>query len=134
MKHFVNVSNHPISKWSESQLKAAKELCGGGELIDFPFPQVDPNLEGDQLCKLAEKVAREVCALVPEQCACIHIMGETSMVFQLMLLLMKKGHNIYVSTTERKAIEEVKPDGSVAKYSIFNFTRFRQILLPFPMF
>lgn len=40
----LNLSNHPSSLWCDEQIKAAETLFG--EIVDLPFPQVDPN--GDE--------------------------------------------------------------------------------------
>lgn len=40
----LNLSNHPSSLWCDEQKKAAETLFG--EIVDLPFPQVDPN--GDE--------------------------------------------------------------------------------------
>ena len=36
---FINFSNHPSEAWGKTQLNAAMEY---GEVIDIPFPAVNP--------------------------------------------------------------------------------------------
>jgi hypothetical protein len=55
----INLSNHPSSGWSETQLKAAREW---GRIVDISFPVIDPEddsenikqLAVDYLCKIDE--------------------------------------------------------------------------------
>ena len=46
MAIFVNCSNHPSNRWSETQTKAAEEY---GKIIDVPFPVVECDLSSEQL-------------------------------------------------------------------------------------
>ena len=41
---FINISNHPVARWSPEQLTAAKEMTKDGQIEDLGFPNVDPNL------------------------------------------------------------------------------------------
>ena len=115
----INFSNHPLSQWSDKQINVAKELYG--EIIDFPFPLVDPT--GDELYikRLADfffsKMQREYSADRPT----IHIMGEMTFVYEMVKRLHKCGHECIASTTNR--VVSVRSDG--VKESSFEFVRFR---------
>ena len=43
---FINLSNHPHFRWLPEQLKAAE--CYG-EVVDLPFPQIPPQMTGEEL-------------------------------------------------------------------------------------
>lgn len=133
---FINISNHPLKNWSSEQIRAAIELSGDEELIDFPFPNVDPTVDEGQVLKLAEKTAASVMDIVEEARdrgvrVKAHVMGQQMMAFFIVMLLMNRGVDVYESTTERKALEEIKEDGSIVKTSVFKFVRFREYILPF---
>ena len=38
----INCTNHPYEIWNDAQRKAAAAY---GEVLDMPFPQIDPKLE-----------------------------------------------------------------------------------------
>ncbi len=41
---FINLTNHPSTKWGADQLAAAKKY---GNIVDIPFPAVDPEASSD---------------------------------------------------------------------------------------
>ena len=43
---FINLSNHPHCRWLPEQLKAAERY---GEVVDLPFPQIPPQMTGEEL-------------------------------------------------------------------------------------
>ena len=43
---FINLSNHPHFRWLPEQLKAAERY---GEVVDLPFPQIPPQMTGEEL-------------------------------------------------------------------------------------
>ena len=122
MQKFINISNHPISKWDESQKRKAG-LLGGVEGIDIPFPNVPP--EADVL-PLARELVAEVQAMgspADEDVGIwgVHVMGEQTLCFPVVAELLRLGYNCLASTTERKVIEK---DG--VKTSMFSFVKFRR--------
>ena len=54
---FYNISNHPSNKWDDKQIAAAsklseigcEEFTKEGEIIDIPFPNIDPNISSGTL-------------------------------------------------------------------------------------
>ena len=58
---FINCSNHPISKWSQSQLEAASEL-GYGEVRDLEggFPRVDPEATSELVARQADELVARI--------------------------------------------------------------------------
>ena len=51
MKIFVNHTNHPSERWSAEQITAAKVY---GEIIDFPFPLIDPSASEEEIIELVQ--------------------------------------------------------------------------------
>lgn len=43
----INFSNHSMKDWPENQIKEAERLFG--EIIDFPFPMIPPEIDEDQV-------------------------------------------------------------------------------------
>ena len=54
---FINFTNHPSSQWSESQILAAKSF---GEIIDLPFPSVDPFCDEEEIEQLAKQYVDKI--------------------------------------------------------------------------
>ena len=52
---FVNLSNHPVESWGERQRSAAEAI--GGEVVDFPFPEVSPEWGVEEVEREVERVA-----------------------------------------------------------------------------
>lgn len=120
MKTFVNCSNHPSSVWMKAQLDQAKRY---GDVVDVPFPTVACNLEDEQLEELAEKTVNEVMKYHPAAVMC---MGEFVVCYRIVQKLKAKGIKVLATSSERKAIERTKEDGTVRKESIFEFQGFRE--------
>lgn len=118
----INLSNHPMDKWDSSQLAAANRY---GQIVDLPFPSVDPQATTGEIEKLAESFANKIFELFSSnsksECA-IHIMGELTFCFILVTKLQKAGIICLASTTQRQTIDH--PNGS--KISVFKFVQFRE--------
>ncbi len=118
---FLNLSNHPSALWSAEQTEAAWRL--GGEIIDLPFPQVDPDGDETHIAALADEYCQRVSALAEGKNITVHLMGEMTFTFALLLRLHAKGIPCVASTTKRVTVEK---DG--VKTSIFKFVKFRHYL------
>lgn len=121
MNYFINLSNHPSNKWSDAQRDAAKKY---GEIVDIPFPQIDPNATFDDVFKLANKYIDEIynkyCEREDDKLV-IHVMGELTFVYNFVTFADYYGITCVASTTERIVEEH---DG--VKTSIFKFIQFRK--------
>jgi hypothetical protein len=113
----LNLSNHPSISWPENQLLVAKTQFG--QVVDVPFPQVDPTLDEDGLADLAGLYAAKLVEMKP---TAVHLMGELTFCFALVRLLQARGVACLASTTHRTT--QNLPDGT--KVSKFEFVRFRQ--------
>lgn len=116
---FINLSNHPSSKWSEAQTEAAKQY---GDIIDLPFPEVDPNGDEAYIANLADAYCQKILDMEDGTPLTIHLMGEMTLAFALVSRLKAKGVACLASTTERIVLEEA----SGVKTNVFRFARFRR--------
>lgn len=118
----INFSNHPSSSWSPNQIEAAKQY---GNIIDYPFPSIDPNAESYEINFHAEMFQAKILQLLASESSglqAVHIMGELTFCFTLIARLQKIGITCLASTTKRETIKN--PDGT--KTVRFGFVRFRE--------
>lgn len=114
----LNITNHPSSSWQANQLDLAKDRFG--ELVDIPFPKINPELSSKDLTILTEQFYEQLLEKYDLPFS-VHIMGEQTFTFYFVGLLQKNGINCIASTTER--IVETKGD---QKVSTFKFIQFRE--------
>ena len=112
----LNFTNHPFLSWSENQKNHAIEEFV--EVIDFQFPEIDPELDEMELEKLVRKYLEEILAQKP---SAVHIMGEMNFTFQMIYFLMQNKIPCYASTSYREM--EKKGDRII---NTFEFKRFRK--------
>ncbi len=123
----INLSNHPSSLWSDTQLTTATEQYG--RVVDIPFPQVSPSGSEAYIEALAKEYAEKVYATLGndahKQCkdaiSAVHIMGEMTLTFAITKLLISKEITCIASTTERVTSEE-----KGIRTSVFKFVKFRK--------
>ncbi|GAB4464337.1 MAG: hypothetical protein Fur0028_15710 [Bacteroidales bacterium] len=114
----LNLSNHPLSQWSDEQKQEANKLFG--QIVDFPFPYISPQWDLKQVEQLAEATFEQILSQFDTKNLVIHIMGEQVFCYIMIKKIEKSNIKCVASTTER-IIEE--KDGKNIKY--FNFIRFR---------
>ena len=113
---FINLSNHPSSNWTETQLAA----CGYvSQVFDLPFPQVDPSGDEAYIESLANEYLNKILSI--KGVSSVHIMGEMNFTYALVNKLKANGIKCLASTTKRETVEE-----NGVKISKFNFVRFRE--------
>lgn len=120
MAMFVNISNHPSSRWSSAQLEAAKKL-GGGEVVDIAFPNVPATATTEQVVQMAA----ELTAQVPDTCTVAMVQGEMTLVLAIVRILQVRGITCVAACSDRRVVEQVQPDGSTVKTAVFEFVQFR---------
>ena len=123
MGMFVNFSNHPSSRWSEEQLKTARQEYG--EIVDVPFPALDPCMDEKAIAEIGEDCIEKILKLSP--CA-VMCQGEFTLTFYVVKRLMNKGISCISACSERSSIEVMQEDGSVRKESLFLFRGFRKYI------
>jgi|688.fasta_scaffold1797460_1 hypothetical protein len=111
----LNFSNHPSHTWNEKQLLKAFELFES--VTDLEFPHIDPHFSYDDIDKLSTKYVDIILSKRPKV---VHIMGELTFTYKVVLKLQMEGMLCIGSTTHRIATEE---DGY--KFSKFEFVQFR---------
>ncbi len=116
---FINLSNHPSSKWEKKQKEAAEQF---GDIVDIPFPDVNPNDDHSEIETLADQYVKIIEEKAKNATAIVHVMGEMTFTYSIVSRLNERGIGCVASTTERKAIENA--DG--LKTSEFSFVRFRE--------
>lgn len=114
----INLSNHPYSEWCDKQKQAAEIY---GDVVDLPFPDVNPDGDDLYIQQLAEVYYDRVVKLSADKCAVIHLMGEMNLCFRLVGMLQDAGYECIASTTER-IVDEPGPG---LKNVVFRFVRFR---------
>lgn len=119
---FINLSNHPVSLWNEKQVSAAGHY---GKIIDLPFPAIDPAATTNAILLLSEQYEVKIRKLFAGETTgaiAVHLMGELTFCFALVVRLQKAGILCLASTTQRKATDHT--DGS--KTVQFDFVKFRE--------
>jgi hypothetical protein len=116
----INLSNHPSSLWGETQTSEANVRFG--EIIDLPFPVVDPAGDEKYIQALVEEYIPKIQFLTHGSSrATVHIMGELTFTFAMVAALQKLGVKCLASTTNRITTEE-----NGLKTSEFRFVKFRE--------
>lgn len=121
----INCTNHPHARWSEEQLHAAHAAYG--DIVDDPFPAVDPLWDEEQLARAARRICAEMEAMRPDAVLC---QGEMGMTCALVSLLAERGIPALHACSERIAREQTAPDGRTIKVSEFVFRGFRAYVRP----
>lgn len=119
LKKFINISNHPASKWRSDQMNAALEY---GEIEDFAFPQISPEHDDAAIEILAQNYFLQIINENQPYQLTIHLMGEQTFCYALLQKFKAVGIKVVASTTSR--ISEDETGGK--KTSVFQFVRFRE--------
>ncbi len=117
----INFTNHPSVQWSEGQKKAAEMY---GEIVDLPFPDVDPMWDSEKIKEIAAIFEKKVCHLLIQDKNgrnAVHLMGELTLCYELIKRLQKMGIQCIASTSRRNTITNRN-----SKITEFNFCRFRE--------
>lgn len=112
----LNFTNHPFETWDFTQKNAAIQEFD--EVVDFQFPEIDPELDEMELEKIVRKYLEEILEQKP---SAVLIMGEMNFTFQMIYFLMQNKIPCYASTSERNM--EKKGDQIT---NTFVFKRFRK--------
>lgn len=120
----INLSNHPSQNWQEKQSVEAGRLYG--EIIDIPFPVIDPNFNETEIENLAKEYFSKIKKIFAEnntqnQNNAVHIMGELTFCFTLITLLNSNNISTIASTTNRNVVNEENGQKTV----VFDFVKFR---------
>ena len=119
-KIFINHTNHPSKRWDAEQTAAAQTY---GEIIDMPFPSVNPLSTAEEICELVEVQLKKILELEPVAVLC---QGEFNYTFALVERLKNSGVKVMAATSERITDEEILSDGTTRQVSTFRFVQFRE--------
>ncbi len=124
MSYFINATNHPSTKWSAEQLKAAQ---GYGEVYDLPFPNVDPTASSEDVKRIAHGYAADIAGMAGKGGTAL-VQGEGSLMYHTIKFLTEQyGVNCVVACSDRKTVERVNEQGETVKTAVFSFVQFRAI-------
>lgn len=122
---FINYTNHNSSGWGEKQKAEAEKY---GEIVNFDFPNVSPELTEEELYQLANAECKKILALLDEKQArensAVLCQGECALNFLIVKFLLSEKIKVVTAVTERN-VEEVTHGEVVEKRSKFVFQKFR---------
>ncbi|MEE9374631.1 MAG: hypothetical protein V3V00_16370 [Saprospiraceae bacterium] len=119
----INLSNHPSTKWSAPQKKAAQDQFG--QVIDHAFPHIPPAWTMDEVVTKAKEILNEIKTKYHSDTAyVILIAGEQSFVVAMVDLCRQEEITCYNATSDRIVTEN--SDGS--KNVKFEFIKFRKLI------
>lgn len=116
----INCTNHPYEIWTDTQKKAAEIY---GEVLDLPFPHIEPEFTDQDLRKLTDDFINKIKEYSP---SAVMVAGEFTFAFMLVDKLLRDNVKVICSCSRRMTIEIKKDDGTNEKKSIFQFERFRE--------
>jgi len=116
---FLNISNHPSTKWVPRQLAAAQVL--GTTVQDVPFPNVPPFATTEEVAELAKALVAGLRQPIAGASDHAMVQGEASLCWELSRRLIALGWHVCVATTERTVVEG---EGG-QKTATFQFCQFR---------
>ena len=117
---FLNCSNHRIEDWSIYQIKEAEEY---GEIVEYPFPYVTPQLDEVVINELASKTAEDISKMKPDIVMC---QGEFTLTYKIVEKLKELNIKVVAACSDRVTTEVKQADGSIKKIVEFKFIRFRE--------
>lgn len=120
---FINISNHPSSRWDAKQLEAALELTSDNNVMDVPFPAVPATATTADIITIADGLHHTVMANKP---SAIMIAGEFTLAYTLIELCLRAGIKVVAACSDRRTKEVVNEDGTTTKITIFEFVQFRE--------
>jgi hypothetical protein len=121
---FINLSNHPTTKWEAAQINAVPKEYGS--IVDLAFPNIPPKRNADDVAELAKEYFEKISQLVGTDTEnAVHLMGETVFVYALATLLLKAGYAVMASTTER--IVSYEGDTKISTFKFVQFRRFPKL-------
>ena len=117
----INFTNHPWDIWPDVQREAARALFG--EVVEVPFPKVEPSYTSDDLRALTDEYAKKIEGMKPDA---VLAAGEFTLLFMIADRLLRDGVNVLCSCSARETEEYRKPDGTTEKKAVFRFEGFRR--------
>ena len=120
---FINLSNHPSSKWSSAQLENALSMTSDNHVMDIPFPAVPATATTTDILMIADGLHHTVMANKPEV---IMVAGEFTLAYTMIELCLRAGIKVVAACSDRCTKEVVNEDGTTTKTVNFEFVQFRE--------
>jgi hypothetical protein len=121
----INLSNHPLAKWSSEQREEAEQQFGS--VVDLQFPPIAPSASlNEVVCITSEYVQKCRSIFANSQTDkpnAIHLMGEFTFTYQFLKQMEALGIHCVASMTERIVTED--PEDPTKKTTVFKFLQFR---------
>ena len=121
--YFINLTNHPSSKWSADQFDSARRY---GNVVDMAFPPVSSTVDTMDIVKLAKSIASDVRGTYQDAGICVLVQGEMTLTYALVHEFQQYGFDCVAACSDRVSEEVVNPDGTTSKKSTFKFVQFRE--------
>ena len=118
---FINFSNHPSTKWNNTQRAAAMAL-GDDHIVDIPFPSIDPYMSTLQITELANTYIDRIMKHNPTSVLC---QGEMVFSFIIINQLLERSVPVYAACSDRITQDRIDSNGQTVKISMFDFVQFR---------
>lgn len=117
---FLNLSNHPSSRWEKAQERAALALAGPGSTVrDLQFPAADPRAT----CAELDELAQSILADVPQSADFAMVSGDFTLTVLLVMLLQERGVTCVAATSDR-VIRSEKPGEKITQFTFVQFRRY----------
>lgn len=122
----INISNHPSNDWENSQAQSAIKIFG--EVIELPFPNIDPMWSSVEVKGLAKKYFEKIMRIFDQynnqlNVNAVHIQGEFTFVYQLVSMLKSSNISCVASTSTRNVVE-MENGEKVVKFSFVQFREY----------
>ena len=120
MKVFINLSNHPSARWSDTQRSAAESY---GKIVDISFPSISPHADSAEIDLL---VSEYYSKIKKYDCSAVMVQGEFVFTYRLVKLLKENGYKVLSACSERRVTEYIDENGRTQSRSEFEFVGFRE--------
>ena len=118
-KKFINFTNHPSARWDSKQKESAEKY---GTIEDMAFPTASPEMDEEELGKLADEMVKQIVEKEPAAVLC---QGEFTLAYQVIRRLIEQGITVLAACSQRNTVEKTV-DGVSQKTVTFEFVRFRE--------
>lgn len=118
---FLNITNHPVSEWPQKQIDFVHEKYG--EIVEIPYPQINPTWTNEDIRRAVTELADQIDEMHP---SAILVMGEFSLIFQMIDCLLQRGHKVLTACSVRNTVVKSNPDGTRTKIAKYDFQCFRE--------
>lgn len=117
---FLNISNHKSENWSMNQISETEKY---GEIVDIPFPAVNPRESDEYMNDLVDEYYQKV---MEYEKPTVMVQGEFVFTYRLVNQLKQAGIKVVASCSERRVTEEIDENGCTIRRSQFEFVKFRE--------